>query len=94
MDENNSLKDTAAIDSRCRSMRPERIDIGTDVLVRNDLIAKQQGTSVRTVNRGDADGAPFIYIGAVKYRPEKGYRDYLTSCIQRRGQAPKRRGRA
>ena len=90
MDDNNPTK-RAVMDPRCRAARPERIDIGTDMLVRNDLIAKQQGTSERTVNRGDADGAPFIYIGAVKYRPEKGYQIYLAGRIQRRGQAPKRR---
>jgi hypothetical protein len=64
------------------------------VLVRNDLIAKQQGTSERTVNRGDADGAPYIYIGAVKYRPEKGYQGFLASRIQRRNQPPQRGGSA
>ena len=75
-----------------RSMRPERIDIGDDELVRNDLIAKAQGTSERTVNRGDAHGAPFTYVGGVKYRPQKAYRLFLASRIQRKGHPP-RRGR-
>ena len=85
MDNNNSTNVTA-IDSRCRSTRPEHIDIGTDVLVRNDVIAKQYGTSERTINRGDAEGAPFVKIGGVKYRPQKGYQEFLASRIQRRGQ--------
>ena len=73
--------------------RPERIDIGDDHLVRNDLIAKEQGTSERTINRSDAYGAPFTYVGGVKYRPIGAYRQFLASRIQRRGQPRQRRGR-
>jgi hypothetical protein len=78
--------------TRRRQERPERIDIGTDVLVRNDIIAAVQGGSVRSLNREDARGAPYILINGVKYRPERGYREYLASKVQRRGQPPKRRG--
>jgi hypothetical protein len=73
-----------------RSSRPERINLDGDEAVRNDLIAKEQGTSERTVNRGDADGAPFIYFGGVKYKPLKAYREYLSARIQRRNQPPRR----
>jgi hypothetical protein len=76
---------------RTRSERPERIDIGSDILVRNDLVARELGTSERTVNRGDALGAPFTFIGGIKYRPERAYREYLAGRIQHRGQAPLRR---
>jgi hypothetical protein len=71
--------------------RPERIPLGDDVLVRNDIIASTFGSSERALNRGDAAGAPFVYVGGVKYRPERGYQDFLTSQIQRRGQKSKRR---
>jgi hypothetical protein len=76
---------------RARSAHPERITLGDDELVRNDLIASEMGASERTINRGDAEGAPYIYIGGVKYRPIKAYHQYLASRIQRRGQAPQRR---
>ena len=65
-----SLTDNVAKD-RGRLARPDRINIGEDELMRNDLIAKEQGTSERTVNRGDAHGAPFTYVGGSKYRPIK-----------------------
>ena len=33
----------------------------------------------------------FTFIGGVKYRPLKEYRQFLASRIQRRGEPPKRR---
>jgi hypothetical protein len=78
---------------RCRSTKPEQIDIGSDLLVRNDVIAVQQGTSVRTVDRGDAAGAPYILVGGVKYRPLREYQQFLAGRIQRRKQQPIRRRR-
>jgi len=75
-----------------RSKRPERILLADgEEAVRNDLVAKEQGTSERTVNRDDAKGAPYLYFGGVKYRPIKEYRAFLAGRIQRRGQAPQRR---
>jgi hypothetical protein len=79
------------VPSRRREARPERIDIGDDLLVRNDIIAKEQGVSERTINRGDANGAPYTYSGGVKYRPLQQYRQYLTKQIVVRGQPPARR---
>jgi hypothetical protein len=73
-----------------RSARPERIDLGDDIAVRNDIIAKEQGRSERAVNSDDARGAPFLYISKVKYRPIRAYRLFLASKIQVRNQ--KRRG--
>ena len=74
-----------------RSARPERIDLGDDVAVRNDLIAKEEGRSERALNGEDAHGAPFLYISKVKYRPIAKYRAYLAGKIQVRNQ---RRGSA
>jgi hypothetical protein len=75
-----------------RSERPERIPLADgEEAVRNDLVAKEHGTSERTVNRDDAKGAPYLYFGGVKYRPIKEYRAFLAGRIQRRGQAPQRR---
>jgi len=74
--------DEKKMDSRCRSARPERIDIGDDELVRNDIIARDERRSERGLNRGDADGAPYTYVGAVKYRPIKRYQKFLASRIR------------
>jgi hypothetical protein len=70
------------LDKRCKLARPERIDIGDDELIRNDLIAKIEGTSERTVNRGDVRGAPFTLIGGVKYRPIKRYQAWRAAGIK------------
>jgi hypothetical protein len=80
--------------TRPRSERPERIPLGDDVLVRNDIVAATYGSSERALNRGDAAGAPHTFIAGCKYRPERGYQEFLTSQIQRRGQkrASKRAG--
>ena len=82
------------ISRRTRAARPERIDIGDDELVRNDIVAKLQGTCERTINRSDARGAPFIYVGGVKYRPIALYRQFLASRIVRKGQPRQRRRQA
>ena len=77
--------------TKLRSERPERIPLADgDALVRNDVIARELGSSERGLNRSDADGAPFTYVAGVKYRPERGFREYLASKVQR-GQPPKRR---
>jgi hypothetical protein len=81
---------TQILDPRCKLARPERIDIGDDVLVRGDLIAKAEGICERTVNRNDARGAPFVLVGGVKYRPLKRYQQWRASTIQQR-KPPKRR---
>lgn len=65
-----------------RLTRPERIDIGDDELVRNDLVARETGVSERSLNRGDANGAPFTYVAGIKYRPIKKYRQFLAAQIQ------------
>lgn len=77
-----------SVDTRRRSSRPERIPLGDDELVRNDVLAGELGICVRTLDSGDADGAPFIEIGSVKYRPSRGYQNFLASRIQRREPKP------
>jgi hypothetical protein len=67
-----------------REDHPERIKLGNGItLVRNDIVAKQQGNSVRDLNRGDKDGDPFTYIGGVKYRPEPAHSEYMAGKIKR-----------
>jgi hypothetical protein len=78
---------------RPRAQRPERIPIGDDELVRQDILAQELGQSERSMNRGDKDGAPYRSIAGVKYRPNKRYRQFLADTIQRHGQEPKRRKR-
>jgi hypothetical protein len=77
--------------TRPRVERPERIPLGDDTLIRNDILASTYGSSERALNRGDAAGAPYVLVAGVKYRPERGYQEYLAGRIQRRGGKPARR---
>jgi hypothetical protein len=80
------------IDPRRRELHPERIIVGDETFIRNDVQARQLGCSERSVNRGDKDGAPFIFIGGIKYRPEKRYAAFFMNRIQEgKPQAPKRK---
>jgi len=84
------------LDPRHRERHPERIEIGGVVLVRNDVQARQLGVSERSIDRGDKDGAPFVFIGRIKYRPQQRYADFILSKIQEgrpRRRRRKRRGR-
>jgi hypothetical protein len=75
-----------------RLKRPERIPLADgEEAVRNDIIAQEQGTSERTMNRQDRDGAPYLYFGNVKYRPINEYRAFLAARIQRKNQTKHRR---
>jgi hypothetical protein len=77
-----------------RTERPERLTIGGEEMVRNDVVAREVGSCERTLNRGDWLGAPFIMLGGVKYRPIARYHAFLLERIQVRNQPPKkRRGR-
>jgi hypothetical protein len=80
----------ASAGRRARSAHPERIPLNNDELVRNDLIAAELGISVRTVDRGDENGAPFVHVGGIKYRPIKAYREFLAGRIERKNQVPQR----
>jgi hypothetical protein len=75
-----------------RSDRPERIPLPDgEELWRNDIVAKEWGTSERDLNRLDADGAPYMIVGGCKYRPIFEFRAFRAERIQRRGQPPQRR---
>lgn len=76
-----------------RSARPERVTIGGVEMVRNDVVAREKGTTERTINKGDKRGAPYLYIAGVKYRPIEQYDQFLLGQIQVRNPPPKRRGR-
>jgi hypothetical protein len=75
------------------TIKPERIDIGSDMLVRNDTLAREHGVAERTLDRGDARGSPYVYIGGVKYRPLREFNEFVAASIVRRGSAPTRRRR-
>lgn len=79
------------IDPRRREARPERIDIGDDVLVRDDVHARELHQTTRATARADKKGAPFVKIGSTKYRPRKRFNAWLTSQIQTLGVKPKPR---
>jgi hypothetical protein len=82
------------LDPRRRELHPERIEIGGEILLRNDVQAKRLGCSERSVNRGDKDGAPFVFIGAIKYRPEKRYAAFILNRVQEgKPRSPKRKRR-
>jgi hypothetical protein len=74
-----------------RSRRPERLTIGGEMWVRNDILAKEVGTTERALNRGDAQGAPFVFVAGIKYRPERQYHEFLTSRIQVKGKSVRKR---
>ena len=76
---------------RRRALRPERISLGDQDAVRNDILAREQGVNERTINREDVEGAPFMYFGGVKYRPERDYRAFKTSRIKYKKPAAKKR---
>jgi hypothetical protein len=80
------------LDKRRREARPERITIGGEVFVRNDIRARDLSMSERTINRGDAQGAPYLMIAGCKYRPVDRHDAFILSGIHAR--KPARRARA
>jgi hypothetical protein len=60
-------------------------------MIRQDVLAQEQGTTERAINRGDARGAPFIMLYGVKYRPIERYHKFLLGQIQARNQPPRKR---
>jgi hypothetical protein len=76
---------------RRRDARAERIVVGDETFVRNDILAKKYDVCERTLNRGDLSGAPYRYFGGVKYRPENRYGEWiLRSIIEHKKQPPNR----
>jgi hypothetical protein len=82
------------LDKRRRKARPERITIGGELLVRNDIRAKSLSMSERSLNRGDARGAPYVFLGGIKYRPVERHDAFILSGIQTRKPVPPRRRKA
>jgi len=82
------------LDPRRREAHPERIVVGGETFVRNDKMAEEYGVSERSIDRGDRDGAPYRFIGGVKYRPKRRYDQFILHSIQEgRSQPPKRKRR-
>jgi hypothetical protein len=80
------------LDPRRREAHPERITIGGETFIRNDIQARELGESERSLNRGDRHGAPFRFFGGVKYRPERRYAEFVMNSIQvRKSPMPERK---
>jgi hypothetical protein len=77
------------LDKRDRRAHPERIAIGSETFERNDIRAKNLCMSERSLNRGDAQGAPYVFLGGIKYRPVERHHAFILSGI--RARTPPRR---
>ena len=73
------------LDPRCREAHPERIIIGGETFARNDIRARDLCMSERSLNRSDRHGAPYVFLGGVKYRPVERHNAHILSTIQTRG---------
>lgn len=78
------------LDPRRREAHPERITIGGEVFVRNDVLAREQGESERSLNRADRLGAPYRLFGGVKYRPERLHAEFVMRTVKVRKPPDKR----
>jgi hypothetical protein len=80
------------LDPRCRNAHPEHITIGDEVFDRNDISAERYSESERSHNRRDREGAPYLMIAGIKYRPRGRLATHVLSTIQQhRPELPKRR---
>jgi hypothetical protein len=75
---------TPEFDKRRKENHPERIVIGGKTLERNDVTAQRYGESERTANRRDREGAPYLFIGNIKYRPQPDYDEFVLATVVRR----------
>ena len=86
------------LDKRLKQAHPERIKVGSKTFERNDVVAGKYGESERSVNRRDPHGAPYIFFGNIKYRPQPDYDDFILSGIKQhkpsKAAARKQRGAA
>jgi hypothetical protein len=82
------------LDPRRREAHPERITVGGEVFIRNDILAREHGESERSLNRGDALGAPYRFFGGVKYRPERLHAAFVMNSIQVKRQPGKPKKKA
>jgi hypothetical protein len=80
------------LDKRDRRAHPERIAIGSETFERNDIRAKKLCMSERSLNRGDAQGAPYVFLGGIKYRPVERHDAFILASIQQhKPPSPKRK---
>ena len=79
------------LDPRRREAHPERITVGGEVFVRNDIQAREQGESERSLNRGDKRGAPYRFFGGVKYRPQRLHAEFVMRTVHVRKPQPHKR---
>jgi hypothetical protein len=82
---------TQPLDPRRREAHPEVIAVGDETFERNDIRAKRLCMSERSLNRYDARGAPFIFLGGVKYRPVKQHDAFILASIEQRKPLPPKR---
>jgi hypothetical protein len=80
-----------SLDPRDRRAHPETIVIAGETFVRNDVRARKLHMSERSLNRGDARGAPYVMLGGVKYRPAERHDAFILSTIQQRKPAESKR---
>ena len=75
---------------------PPRIDLGDDVLVRDDVFHAEvlAGANRRTGKRYEREGLPFILIRGMKYRPLREGRKWVADRIQRPNQKHTRGSRS
>jgi hypothetical protein len=78
------------LDPRRRDAHPERITVGDEIFVRNDIKAKELGESERSLNRADRHGAPYRFFGGVKYRPQRLHAEFIMRTIVRKPPPSKR----
>lgn len=83
-----------ALDPRRREAHPEQIIIGDETFDRNDISAKRYAESVRSHNRRDKEGAPYLFLGGVKYRPRERLAAHILRGIQPIEPTKRRRGAA
>jgi hypothetical protein len=79
------------LDPRRREAHPERITVGGEDFLRNDVQAKELGCSERSIDRGDKLGAPYLLLAGIKYRPVKRYAEFILGRIQVRKPQPHKR---
>ena len=80
--------------NRKRESRPEVITISGKQYVRNDIQARSEGITTRTMDKRDAKGCPRAFFAGVKYRPFPEYPGWIESQINVKDQPPKRRARS
>jgi hypothetical protein len=82
------------IDVRRIEARPERIVVGDEVFIRDDVYARSRAQSRKTLSRQDALGMPYRFFSNVKYRPEKRADAFIIGTIKVQKPTPPKRRRS